>query len=61
MRKLSIIPGVTCLWQVSGRNAIRDLGEWARLDLRYIDNWSLALDAQILVRTIGAVLKGTGV
>jgi exopolysaccharide biosynthesis polyprenyl glycosylphosphotransferase len=58
-RKLSVKPGVTCLWQVNGRNQI-DFEEWMRLDLEYIDNWSLLLDAKILARTIPAVLKGSG-
>ena len=60
MRKLSITPGLTCLWQVTGRNTINDFAEWARLDLHYIDTWSLRLDAIILLRTIVAVIKGTG-
>lgn len=59
-RKLSIRPGITCLWQVSGRNEITDFEEWARLDLEYIDNWSLALDLKILALTIPAVLLGRG-
>lgn len=58
-RKLSIKPGLTCIWQVSGRNAI-GFEEWMRMDLDYIDNWSLWLDAKILARTIPTVLKGTG-
>lgn len=60
MRKLSAKPGLTCLWQVDGRQTINDFSEWARLDLKYIDNWSLALDAAILWRSPGAVVKGTG-
>jgi lipopolysaccharide/colanic/teichoic acid biosynthesis glycosyltransferase len=60
MRKLSVTPGLTCLWQVRGRNAIRDFADWARLDLEYIDNWSLMLDAKILMHTVLVVLKGTG-
>jgi len=59
-RKLSIRPGVTCLWQISGRNAISDFDEWVRLDLRYIENWSLWLDLKILVKTVSVVIKGTG-
>lgn len=59
-RKLSVKPGITCLWQINGRNQIRDFAEWARLDLEYIDNWNLWLDIKILVRTILVVLKGTG-
>jgi lipopolysaccharide/colanic/teichoic acid biosynthesis glycosyltransferase len=60
MRKLSVTPGVTCLWQVQGRNSIRDFSDWAKLDLQYIDEWSLALDAKILARTVQAVARGTG-
>ena len=43
-RRLSVKPGLTCLWQVSGRNKISDFKEWVRLDLEYIDNWSIWLD-----------------
>jgi exopolysaccharide biosynthesis polyprenyl glycosylphosphotransferase len=59
-RKLSIRPGITCLWQVNGRSHITDFDEWARLDLEYIDNWSLWLDFRILVQTIPVVLLGRG-
>ncbi len=59
-RKLSGMPGITCLWQVSGRNGISDFDKWVRLDLEYIDNWSLKLDAKILWQTLFAVLGGTG-
>jgi exopolysaccharide biosynthesis polyprenyl glycosylphosphotransferase len=59
-RKLSVKPGLTCLWQVNGRNAITDFDDWMRLDLEYIDNWSLWLDCKILLKTIPAVLRGTG-
>jgi exopolysaccharide biosynthesis polyprenyl glycosylphosphotransferase len=59
-RKLCVKPGMTCLWQVSGRNRIRNFDEWVRLDLEYIDRWSLSLDLRILVRTLWAVLAGTG-
>jgi lipopolysaccharide/colanic/teichoic acid biosynthesis glycosyltransferase len=54
-------PGITCIWQVTGRNKIADFNEWAKLDLKYIDEWSLWLDFKILLKTIPAVLKGTGV
>lgn len=53
-------PGLTCLWQVGGRNKIKDFNEWLRLDLEYIDHWSIGLDVLILLRTIPAVLSGRG-
>jgi exopolysaccharide biosynthesis polyprenyl glycosylphosphotransferase len=59
-RKLSIRPGITCLWQVRGRNKISNFDDWVKMDLEYIDNWSLWLDFKILVRTAWAVLAGTG-
>jgi exopolysaccharide biosynthesis polyprenyl glycosylphosphotransferase len=59
-RRLSVRPGLTCTWQISGRNQVRDFKEWVRLDLEYIDNWSLWLDLKILLRTIPVVLLGTG-
>jgi exopolysaccharide biosynthesis polyprenyl glycosylphosphotransferase len=59
-RRLSVKPGLTCLWQVSGRNGIKNFEEWVALDLAYIDNWSLWLDLQILLRTLPAVLRGSG-
>jgi exopolysaccharide biosynthesis polyprenyl glycosylphosphotransferase len=59
-RRLSVKPGLTCLWQVRGRNNVRDFKEWVRLDLEYIDNWSLWLDVKILCRTVPVVLVGTG-
>jgi exopolysaccharide biosynthesis polyprenyl glycosylphosphotransferase len=59
-RRLSVKPGLTCLWQISGRNNVSDFRDWVRLDLEYIDNWSLWLDLKILWRTIPAVLTGTG-
>jgi exopolysaccharide biosynthesis polyprenyl glycosylphosphotransferase len=59
-RRLSVRPGLTCLWQVSGRNNVRDFKDWVRLDLEYIDNWSLWLDFKILWRTIPIVFLGTG-
>ena len=58
-RRLSMRPGITCLWQVAGRNTI-GFTEWVQLDLDYIDRWSLLLDMKILLRTLPAVLKGTG-
>jgi lipopolysaccharide/colanic/teichoic acid biosynthesis glycosyltransferase len=59
-RRLSVKPGLTCLWQVSGRSNVIDFKDWVRLDLEYIDNWSLWLDVKILWRTVPAVLAGTG-
>jgi exopolysaccharide biosynthesis polyprenyl glycosylphosphotransferase len=59
-RRLSVKPGLTCLWQVSGRNEIKEFSDWVRLDLEYIDNWSLWLDFKILLRTIPAVFAGSG-
>jgi exopolysaccharide biosynthesis polyprenyl glycosylphosphotransferase len=58
-RRLSVKPGMTCIWQISGRNNI-NFDEWMKLDLTYIDHWSLALDLKILIRTIPAVLSGRG-
>jgi exopolysaccharide biosynthesis polyprenyl glycosylphosphotransferase len=59
-RRLSVKPGLTCLWQVSGRNHVTDFHEWVRLDLKYIDNWSIWLDIKILIMTVPAVLMGLG-
>jgi exopolysaccharide biosynthesis polyprenyl glycosylphosphotransferase len=59
-RRLSMRPGLTCLWQVSGRNDVRSFDEWVRMDLDYIDTWSLLNDMRILAKTIPAVLRGTG-
>lgn len=59
-RRLSVKPGLTCLWQISGRNDVKSFKEWVRLDLEYIDNWSLWLDVKILLRTIPVVLTGAG-
>ena len=58
-RRLSMKPGLTCLWQISGRNNV-DFDRWMKLDLQYIDNWSPSLDLKILLRTIPAVLSGRG-
>ncbi len=58
-RRLSVKPGITCLWQVSGRSEV-DFTQWMALDLEYIDNWSLWLDFRIMLRTIPAVFTGRG-
>jgi len=59
-RRLSVKPGLTCLWQINGRNKVTDFDQWVKLDLEYIDNWSVWLDFKILLRTIPAVLFGRG-
>jgi len=59
-RRMSVRPGLTCLWQVRGRNKINDFKDWVQLDLEYIDQWSLWLDFKILLRTVPVVLFGWG-
>ena len=59
-RRLSVKPGLTCLWQVNGRNKVTNFRDWVRLDLEYIDNWSIWLDLKILMKTVPVVLMGTG-
>jgi exopolysaccharide biosynthesis polyprenyl glycosylphosphotransferase len=59
-RKLCVRPGMTCLWQVRGRNKISRFDDWVRMDLEYIDEWTLWLDVKILFRTVWAVVAGTG-
>jgi len=59
-RRLSMKPGLTCLWQIQGRNKITDFNRWAELDLQYIDNWSLWLDMTILFKTVFVVLLHSG-
>ena len=59
-QKVAVKPGITCLWQVSGRNQISDFDEWVRLDLEYISRWSLSLDLAILMRTVETVFSGSG-
>ena len=59
-RRLSVKPGITGLWQVFGRNQIKDFNKWVSLDLEYIDKWSLWLDCKILLRTVLVVYRGTG-
>lgn len=58
-RRLCVSPGMTCLWQANGRNLI-PFDKWMELDLQYIDQWSLRLDFEILLKTVPAVLKGSG-
>jgi lipopolysaccharide/colanic/teichoic acid biosynthesis glycosyltransferase len=59
-QKLAVKPGITCLWQVNGRNDVHDFDEWVKLDLDYIRHWSLGLDLKIMFKTLSAVTTGTG-
>ena len=59
-RKLSIKPGITCLWQIRGRNKISNFDDWVKMDLEYIDKWTVWLDFKILWRTVWVVIAGTG-
>jgi len=58
-RRFSVRPGITCLWQVNGRSAL-PFDQWMKLDMEYIDNWSLWLDLKILIKTVPGVLIGSG-
>ncbi len=58
-RRLSVLPGITCVWQVSGRNEI-SFEEWMYLDMRYIDHWSLAEDLKLILKTVPVVVSGRG-
>jgi len=58
-RRFSVRPGITCLWQINGRNDV-SFQNWMELDMQYIDKWSFWLDIRILAKTIPAVLKGSG-
>lgn len=59
-RRLSVKPGITCTWQAGGRNKITSFEDWVKMDLDYIDNWSLWLDFKILLMTVPAVLFAKG-
>lgn len=59
-QKLAVKPGMTCLWQVNGRNEVRNFDDWVKLDLQYIRQWSPKLDFWILWKTIGEVFSGSG-
>jgi lipopolysaccharide/colanic/teichoic acid biosynthesis glycosyltransferase len=59
-QKLAVKPGITCLWQVGGRNQVSDFDEWVKLDLEYIRSWSLYLDLKILLHTVKEVLGASG-
>jgi lipopolysaccharide/colanic/teichoic acid biosynthesis glycosyltransferase len=60
LRRVSIKPGITGLWQVSGRNQIQDFDDVVRLDLQYIDTWTIWQDVKILLKTIWVVFAGRG-
>jgi lipopolysaccharide/colanic/teichoic acid biosynthesis glycosyltransferase len=59
-QKLAVKPGITCLWQVNGRNDVKDFDEWVKLDLDYIRRWTPMLDIKILVKTASEVFAGSG-
>lgn len=59
-QKLTVKPGMTCLWQVNGRNDVRNFDDWVKLDLQYIRQWSPKLDFWILWKTVGEVFSGSG-
>jgi exopolysaccharide biosynthesis polyprenyl glycosylphosphotransferase len=59
LRRLSMKPGITCIWQVSGRNSV-NFNDWMKLDLQYIDNWSLKLDLVLIIKTLHTIIKRTG-
>ena len=58
-RRISVRPGLTCLWQVKGRNKV-SFEKWMEMDLFYIDNWSLWMDIKLMAQTMPAVVRGTG-
>ena len=60
-QKLTVKPGITCLWQVNGRNRVKSFDEWVAMDLEYIQSWSPLLDLKILIRTLRAVFVGSGI
>ena len=59
-RRFAVRPGLTCLWQVCPDRYRMSFDEWMRLDLRYVDDWNLRLDLDLILRTFGVVLAGTG-
>ena len=59
LRRLSMKPGITCIWQVNGRNSV-SFKEWMKMDLQYIDNWSIWLDVKLMFKTVGVIFKANG-
>lgn len=59
-QKLAVKPGMTCLWQVNGRNEVKDFDEWVKLDLDYIGSWTPIMDIKILLKTAGEIFGGSG-
>jgi lipopolysaccharide/colanic/teichoic acid biosynthesis glycosyltransferase len=58
--KLAVTPGITCIWQVTGRSDISDFDQWVSLDLEYIRSWNLWLDIKLMLKTIPAVIRARG-
>ena len=58
--RLAVKPGLTGMWQVSGRSDITDFEEVVKLDMEYVKNWNIGMDIKILLKTVGVVLKGSG-
>jgi lipopolysaccharide/colanic/teichoic acid biosynthesis glycosyltransferase len=58
-QRLSVQPGITCIWQVSGRSDL-DFDTWVQMDIQYIEEWTLSSDLRLLLRTVPAVLTGRG-
>jgi len=59
-QKLTVKPGITCIWQTSGRNEIHDFNEWVRLDLKYIEERNFKMDLKIMLDTVKCAIRGTG-
>jgi lipopolysaccharide/colanic/teichoic acid biosynthesis glycosyltransferase len=58
-RRFSVLPGITCIWQINGRNDV-SFEDWMKMDMEYIDNWTLSCDLKILFKTIPSVIRGKG-
>jgi lipopolysaccharide/colanic/teichoic acid biosynthesis glycosyltransferase len=59
-KRLCVTPGITCIWQVSGRNSINDFDDWVKLDIQYVETFSLVNDIKLLIKTIPAVFSNKG-